>query len=456
MAARVRRVFASPSSSFRSLSLIVSIFAHGKCWNEASNAPANPGWPGSVEKLWRYWVQNNSGGGREDGFPSQCALAVMASTSTSSTPNDNPYHSTYPYLSPHSPTLSVRQLLDLALPPSSGSTLEEPSTWLCDEAPQTDNFPPLVLPSSSACALMIGLLNTALSSGKLSVRHPTHTKARLPLEVARVYLAGSKFRRLQAFWQVKETWLHEQARLEHWPQRYTHRILQVFGDNPIIDGLLPRFQQGDVTVIETANMLLSNRWLSTSILGCLVDTTRSEVDSQARPIRNHTIILDATLSAMRPQIRSPYLDSFVTTQNIGRSLDETNCLVFPWNVGNTHWIVIEADVLHHILRIGDSSPSYTQKHLLSTLESLKSWLGIYLPHHTWCFEPNGIPILSQRDTTSCGPAVINALLARFSAGHRLWPADKPRALRAYLFSRVISHANQVCGAAYCFHKLAHN
>jgi hypothetical protein len=386
-------------------------------------------------------------------LPSQYELAVMSSASRSSTPNDNPYHSKYPHLSSHPPKLSVCQLLNLSLPPSSCATLDEPSTWFCDEAPQMDDIPPLVLPSSTACASMTRLLSTALSSGKMSIRHPTHAQARLPLDVARVYFVGYKFRQLQAYWQIKRTWLCDQANLEDWPKQYTDHILQIFGNNPIIDGMLPRFRQGNVTVIETANMLLSDRWLSTSVLGCLVDTARSEVDTQAHPIRQHTAILDATLSAMRPRQGSLHLDSYATTQKIGRSLDETNCLVFPWNVGNTHWIIVEADMVHHILRIGDSSPSCTQNHLLSTLKSLKSWLGIYLPHHTWCFEPNGIPILSQRDTTSCGPAVINALLTRLCAGHRLWPADKPRALRAYLFSRVISHDRQVCGVAYSIHNM---
>jgi hypothetical protein len=453
MAARVRRVFASYLDFVCSSSLIVSVFCTPKVFHQTLNTLANPGWPGSVGESWRRSVQNNGGG--EEGMvsPSWYALAVMSATITSSTPNDNPYHSAYPYLSYPPPKLSVGQLLDLSLPPSSGTTVKESSTWFCDEAPQTDNFPPLVLPSSTVCAAMIPLLNTALSSGKMSVCHPTHARARLPLEVARVYFVGYKFCQLQAYWRIKRSWLCDQASLEHWPLQYIDHILQVFDDNPIIDGLLPRFRQGDVTIIQTANMLLSDRWLSTSVLGCLVETARSEVDAQAHSIRNHTVILDATLSAMRPQKESLHLDSYATTQKIGCYLDETKCLVFPWNVNNTHWIIVEADMLHHILRIGDSSPSCTQDHLLSTIESIKSWLGIYLPHHTWCFEPSGIPILSQRDNTLCGPAVINALLARFSAGHRLWPADKPRALRAYLFSRITSHIHQVCDAVHSFHNM---
>jgi hypothetical protein len=150
-------------------------------------------------------------------------------------------------------------------------------------------------------------------------------------------------------------------------------------------------------------------------------------------------LIGAEFSALRSSSQSLSQDHSKTTEKLGKSLDETNILVFPWNVAERHWIAVELDISQRTIRLGDPLPSFTRLHLEKVIENLLAWLKIYLPTHTWCFEPTGLPIMKQEDSISCGPAVIDCLLTRYCSSLRdkQRVADYADGMRVDLFLQVV-------------------
>lgn len=305
---------------------------------------------------------------------------------------------------------------------------ENPLDWYSEEPPSIvpTYTSQIVLPSTRACLYMKDALSQAIKRGCQSIKHPSQPNETLPLWVPQIFRWADALLKKQAAWERHLEWLEEAESVEGWEEDFGCAVRDALQRCPWLSGL-PGLQEGQVASSSGFAILLSNDWLNSDTLECMLDVVRSDMP-------NDSTTCVATSWLGQAIQKSP---SGRTATVWGEKLEAYDRILFPMNVEGLHWIAVEVDVSKSLISFGDSLPSITRPYLPNLIQAIKTWLRPFYPGTSWRVSLTGLNVAVQKDDSSCGITAINAIHRIAYAPTLPWRADRAFFGHAYYFQRCI-------------------
>ncbi|KAI9571884.1 hypothetical protein HD554DRAFT_2036403 [Boletus coccyginus] len=170
-----------------------------------------------------------------------------------------------------------------------------------------------------------------------------------------------------------------------------------------------------ITTAQLSSALLSFQWLSDKEVDCVLQHMGTKLSPEIMQAGPDTLVLDTFWHERYKSARErPALKSVLQTGN-------TRHLVFL-HCSHSHWVAISADVKDHTVEIYNSLVGTI---LWRELESsVMESLNTAVPNSTWIVKPSA-GWLQQKDSHSCGLAMLNAVHHIVSPSAPVWNPKAP-------------------------------
>lgn len=313
------------------------------------------------------------------------------------------------------------------------STTKDMGKWYSDEEP-TENpgyIGQLHLPHPKTALYVGDGLDAALARGCRSIRHPFKSDVKWPLWTAKAFRIAQRLHERRGLWARRLDWVEEASSSEDWELSFTTRVRTQLNSSPWSSGL-PGLQRKAVPAHHFSE-LLSESWLSSDTLDCMLDVVRADcgpvTKSKLRILVADSFLGQAICANPRSSIAKKW----------GNKLTPRATIYFPINVANAHWIAAGFNAETSMILFGDSLPQFSKAHMRDIIQKVKAWIAIYLPVvGRLRVNLTGITVASQEDGSSCGVAAVNGIhLAVSQQEVPAWCQGKAMFVRAYYFARCI-------------------
>lgn len=280
-------------------------------------------------------------------------------------------------------------------------------------------------------------LDAALARGCRSIRHPFKSDVKWPLWTAKAFRIAQRLHERRGLWARRLDWVEEASSSEDWELSFTTRVRTQLNSSPWSSGL-PGLQRKAVPAHHFSE-LLSESWLSSDTLDCMLDVVRADrgpvTKSKLRILVADSFLGQAICANPRSSIAKKW----------GNKLTPRATIYFPINVANAHWIAAGFNAETSMILFGDSLPQFSKAHMRDIIQKVKAWIAIYLPVvGRLRVNLTGITVASQEDGSSCGVAAVNGIhLAVSQQEVPAWCQGKAMFVRAYYFARCIELGLQV-------------
>ena len=294
----------------------------------------------------------------------------------------------------------------------------------------------LVLPSPKTCLYIADVMKNAIEEGCRSIHHPYSIGKRLPVDFAQIYKLGNDLVRNRGIWEERRNWIQNASLDEKWETDDLEKLEAAVSRCPWLSGL-PGIQSGMESATHSFGTLLSNRWLTSAALSCMLDVVRWEYTRAPE--------FDKTTHILSPYIGHSICvapDSNYPSQ-IGKRIASgaIKRLLFPMNIAEAHWIAVEIDINRFLISFGDSYPTFSSPYMKKVISDITSWLNCWsqAPDTKWMVNLSGIPVGLQQDSTSCGVAAVSAIHHRTYCCENtpLWTSETTKWIRSYYFIRIV-------------------